>query len=84
MNDNSPRNAPAVVAQSTAVRAASPPSPAPKASRPLFEIDGLRHGLVPVADDVRLHYVVAGEGEPVLLIPGWPQSWYAWRFGFGF
>jgi len=27
-----------------------------------------------------LHYVSAGDGDPVLLIPGWPQSWYAWRF----
>lgn len=27
----------------------------------------------------RLHYVVGGEGDPVLLVPGWPQSWYAWR-----
>jgi pimeloyl-ACP methyl ester carboxylesterase len=32
-----------------------------------------------VANGVRLHYVTSGEGEPVLLIPGWPQSWYAWR-----
>jgi pimeloyl-ACP methyl ester carboxylesterase len=40
----------------------------------------LQHGLVPVGEDVRLHYVVAGEGEPVLLLPGWPQSWYAWRY----
>ncbi len=31
-------------------------------------------------DDVNLHYVVGGEGPPVLLIPGWPQSWYAWRY----
>lgn len=59
---------------------ASPPYPAPTASRPTLDIPGLEHGLVPVADGVRLHYVVAGEGEPVLLIPGWPQSWYAWRF----
>ncbi|MBE7209616.1 MAG: alpha/beta hydrolase, partial [Gluconacetobacter diazotrophicus] len=36
---------------------------------------GLRHGLVPVAEGVRLHYATCGEGEPVLLIPGWPQSW---------
>ncbi len=27
-----------------------------------------------------LHYVTGGGGEPVLLIPGWPQSWYAWRY----
>lgn len=41
---------------------------------------GLKHGLVSVAEGVRLHYVVAGVGEPVLLVPGWPQSWFAWRF----
>ena len=29
---------------------------------------------------VRLHYVMGGSGEPLLLIPGWPQSWYAWRY----
>lgn len=27
----------------------------------------------------RIHCVVAGSGEPVLLVPGWPQTWYAWR-----
>src|SRR5208282_846252 len=80
INDNRPRTTSAALSRSTVPRAASPPSPAPIASQPLFEIDGLQHGLVPIADDVRLHYVVAGEGEPVLLIPGWPQSWYAWRF----
>jgi pimeloyl-ACP methyl ester carboxylesterase len=31
------------------------------------------------AGDITLHYVERGEGKPVLLIPGWPQSWYAWR-----
>jgi hypothetical protein len=29
--------------------------------------------------DVVLHYVVAGEGEPVVLLHGWPQTWYEWR-----
>lgn len=28
---------------------------------------------------VRLHYVTAGQGNPVVLLPGWPQTWYAWR-----
>jgi pimeloyl-ACP methyl ester carboxylesterase len=28
--------------------------------------------------DVRLHYVVAGRGQPVLLLHGWPQTWYSW------
>ncbi len=29
--------------------------------------------------DVRLHYVTAGEGLPVVLLHGWPQTWYEWR-----
>lgn len=32
------------------------------------------------ANGTILHYVTAGEGEPVVLIPGWPESWYAWRY----
>ncbi|WP_288393219.1 alpha/beta hydrolase [uncultured Herbaspirillum sp.] len=38
----------------------------------------LHHKLIDV-DGIRLHYVEAGTGAPVLLIPGWPQSWFAWR-----
>jgi pimeloyl-ACP methyl ester carboxylesterase len=30
-------------------------------------------------DGTRFHYVTAGIGDPVLLIPGWPESWIAWR-----
>jgi len=29
--------------------------------------------------NVRLHYVTAGSGFPVVLLHGWPQSWYEWR-----
>jgi pimeloyl-ACP methyl ester carboxylesterase len=32
------------------------------------------------AGDVRLHAVIGGDGPPLLLIHGWPQTWYAWRF----
>lgn len=28
----------------------------------------------------KIHYVTAGTGEPILLIPGWPQTWYTWRY----
>jgi pimeloyl-ACP methyl ester carboxylesterase len=27
-----------------------------------------------------LHLVAGGSGTPILLLPGWPQSWYAWRY----
>ena len=29
--------------------------------------------------DVRLHYVRAGAGDPVVLLHGWPQTWWEWR-----
>jgi pimeloyl-ACP methyl ester carboxylesterase len=33
-----------------------------------------------LVNDVKLHYVDSGEGQRVvILIPGWPQTWYAWR-----
>lgn len=38
-----------------------------------------RHDTVAVKG-VRLHFVEGGSGAPVLLLPGWPQSWYAWRY----
>ncbi len=29
--------------------------------------------------DLRLHAVIGGDGPPLLLVHGWPQTWYAWR-----
>ena len=52
-------------------RAGAQTAPAPRPSA--FESH------VVAANGTRLHYVVAGQGEPVLLLPGWPQDWYAWR-----
>jgi pimeloyl-ACP methyl ester carboxylesterase len=31
------------------------------------------------AGDLALHAVIGGRGPPLLLIPGWPQTWFAWR-----
>ena len=28
---------------------------------------------------IRMHAVIGGEGPPILLVHGWPQTWYAWR-----
>ncbi|WP_034294228.1 alpha/beta fold hydrolase [Herbaspirillum sp. RV1423] len=46
---------------------------------PLTFWNSFHHGSAHV-NGIRLHYVEGGGGgAPVLLIPGWPQSWYAWR-----
>src|SRR5436190_8231908 len=29
--------------------------------------------------ELRLHAVVGGQGPPLLLVHGWPETWYAWR-----
>ncbi len=46
-------------------------------SHAAFSQEFVHHSVV--ANGVRLHYVTLGQGEPVLLLPGWPESWYAWR-----
>ena len=28
---------------------------------------------------IQLHYVIGGHGNPIVLIHGWPQTWYEWR-----
>src|SRR5438067_6119228 len=30
-------------------------------------------------DGVRLHFVEAGSGPPVILLHGFPEFWYSWR-----
>ena len=41
-------------------------------------VDGVEHRHVQ-AGEVRMHVAEAGEGEPVVLLHGWPQHWYVWR-----
>ncbi|MFE5889701.1 alpha/beta fold hydrolase [Streptomyces sp. NPDC056462] len=43
---------------------------------PRFE-KTFRHEFADV-DGVRMHYVSGGSGPPVVLIHGWPQTWYGW------
>jgi pimeloyl-ACP methyl ester carboxylesterase len=26
-----------------------------------------------------MHYVIGGEGDPIVLLHGWPETWYEWR-----
>ncbi len=44
---------------------------------PLPQIEGIEHRFVEM-QDIRLHLAEAGQGEPLLLLHGWPQHWYMW------
>ncbi|MEV0287015.1 alpha/beta hydrolase [Kribbella sp. NPDC050820] len=33
-----------------------------------------------LANGIRQHVVIGGSGPPLLLLHGWPENWYAWRF----
>jgi pimeloyl-ACP methyl ester carboxylesterase len=28
---------------------------------------------------IQMHYVMGGQGDPVVLLHGWPETWYTWR-----
>ena len=45
-----------------------------------FEIDKMTfsHHTASV-NGIRMHYVIGGQGDPVILLHGWPQTWYEWR-----
>ena len=53
-------------------------SPPGCAARPFPHVPGVTHRFVMVRG-VRLHVAEAGDGDPVLLLHGFPQHWYAWR-----
>jgi pimeloyl-ACP methyl ester carboxylesterase len=44
----------------------------------LPEVEGVEHRFVD-AGGLRVHVAEAGQGDPVLLLHGWPQHWFMWR-----
>lgn len=47
-------------------------------ARPAAAPPGFEHKTADV-NGVKLHYVAGGAGEPLVLLHGWPQTWYVWR-----
>jgi pimeloyl-ACP methyl ester carboxylesterase len=45
-----------------------------------FQIDNMTfsHHTASV-NGIQLHYVMGGKGDPVVLLHGWPETWYAWH-----
>jgi len=37
------------------------------------------HGVTARVNGIRMHYVVEGAGTLLMLLHGWPQTWYCWR-----
>jgi pimeloyl-ACP methyl ester carboxylesterase len=51
---------------------------APSVTRSAMQSPALEHHFADLSA-VRMHYVTAGSGSPVVLLHGWPQTWYEWR-----
>lgn len=45
-----------------------------------FQIENVTfsHHTTPV-NGIQMHYVIGGHGDPVVLLHGWPETWYQWR-----
>ncbi len=45
-----------------------------------FQIDNVTfsHHTASV-NGIQMHYVIGGQGDPVVLLHGWPETWYAWH-----
>jgi Epoxide hydrolase N terminus len=41
--------------------------------------NAVTHHFASLVNGIRLHYVIAGHGNPVVLLHGWPETWYEWR-----
>ena len=45
----------------------------------LPELPGVEHRVVELPGGLRMHVAEAGQGDPVLLLHGFPQHWWEWR-----
>jgi pimeloyl-ACP methyl ester carboxylesterase len=64
----------------SAAVAATPALPAARLTDAALvrQLPGFRNGSA-VVNGVKLHYVTGGKGPPVVLLPGWPETWWEWH-----
>jgi pimeloyl-ACP methyl ester carboxylesterase len=45
-----------------------------------FQIDNMTfsHHMATV-NGIQMHYVIGGQGDPIVLLHGWPETWYSWH-----
>lgn len=48
-------------------------------TRTRASLAGFEHRDAELGGGVRIHYVIGGAGPPVVLLHGYPETWYAWR-----
>lgn len=46
--------------------------------RELPHVEGVEHRFVE-ARGLRFHVALAGDGDPLVMLHGWPQHWFEWR-----
>ena len=68
----------ATVAQAAPPQRASVPASRVTDAALVKLLPGFRNGTAAV-NGTRLHYVIGGQGSPVVLLPGWPETWWEWH-----
>ncbi|ANZ40078.1 alpha/beta hydrolase [Lentzea guizhouensis] len=68
----------AALAAGTGVGAGTANAESAEAKHAEPSLPGFKHNYAQV-NGVRLHYVTGGRGEPLVLLPGWPQTWWLYH-----
>jgi pimeloyl-ACP methyl ester carboxylesterase len=71
-----------IFGSSTAAQADLPSGPAVRMATSdaalVKSLPGFREGTATV-NGIKLHYVIGGKGDPVVLLPGWPETWWEYH-----
>lgn len=43
-----------------------------------MQLEGVKHHTV-IVNGIKIHYAEAGNGPPIFLLHGFPETWFGWR-----